>query len=230
MLCRPTAAGTASAPTGSGGFRSLNWLSGLVSAAASTFGMRMLFCRDGIGSTATRATAAATIMPAEELLDLLGRSIVDFLDSADEVEVFACQGVVEVEYDDFFLDLEDATTDDLPVGRVQGQRSTFDDQSIELAFAVDEDLTGQLLDSFFRRLAIGIFALEDEVELVPCLEAEELLLEGGQHHTHALDVLQRTVGGGLLHQDTLVLITDVQLVVECDELIRCYRHNLHYDI
>ena len=176
------------------------------------------------------ATAAATIMPAEELLDLLGRSIVDFLDSADEVEVFACQGVVEVEYDDFFLDLEDATTDDLPVGRVQGQRSTFDDQSIELAFAVYEDLTGQLLDSFVRRLAVGIFALEDEVELVPCLEAEELLLEGGQHHTHALDVLQRTVGGGLLHQDTLVLITDVQLVVECDELIRCYRHNLHYDI
>ena len=34
----------------------------------------------------------------------------------------------------------------------------------------------------------------------------------------------------MLHQDTLVLITDVQLVVECDELIRCYRHNLHYDI
>lgn len=176
------------------------------------------------------ATAAATIMPAEELLDLLGRSIVDFLDSADEVEVFACQGVVEVEYDDFVLDLEDATTDDLSVGRVQGQRSTFDDQSIELAFAVYEDLTGQLLDSFFRRLAVGIFALEDEVELVPCLEAEELLLERGQHHTHALDVLQRTVGGSLLHQDTLVLITDVQLVVECDELIRCYRHNLHYDI
>ena len=176
------------------------------------------------------ATAAATIMPAEELLDLLGRSIVDFLDSADEVEVFACQGVVEVEYDDFFLDLEDATTDDLPVGRVQGQRSTFDDQSIELAFAVDEDLTGQLLDGFVGRLTVGIFALEDEVELVPCLEAEELLLEGGQHHTHALDVLQRTVGGGLLHQDTLVLITDVQFVVECDELIRCYRHNLHYDI
>ena len=176
------------------------------------------------------ATAAATIMPAEELLDLLGRGIVDFLDSADEVEVFACQGVVEVEYDDFVLDLEDATTDDLPVGRVQGQRSTFDDQSIELAFAVYEDLTGQLLDSFFRRLAVGIFALEDEVKLVPCLEAEELLLEGGQHHAHALDVLQRTVGGGLLHQDTLVLITDVQLVVECDELIRCYRHNLHYDI
>ena len=176
------------------------------------------------------ATAAATIMPAEELLDLLGRGIVDFLDSADEVEVFACQGVVEVEYDDFVLDLEDATTDDLPVGRVQGQRSTFDDQSIELAFAVYEDLTGQLLDSFVRRLAVGILALEDEVELVPCLEAEELLLEGGQHHTHTLDVLQRTVGGGLLHQDTLVLITDVQLVVECDELIRCYRHNLHYDI
>ena len=176
------------------------------------------------------ATAAATIMPAEELLDLLGRSIVDFLDSADEVEVFACQGVVEVEYDDFFLDLEDATTDDLPVGRVQGQRSTFDDQSIELAFAVYEDLTGQLLDGFVRRLTVGLFALEDEVELVPCLEAEELLLEGGQHHTHTLDVLQRTVGGGLLHQDTLVLITDVQLVVECDELIRCYRHNLHYDI
>ena len=176
------------------------------------------------------ATAAATIMPAEELLDLLGRSIVDFLDSADEVEVFACQGVVEVEYDDFVLDLEDATTDDLPVGRVQGQRSTFDDQSIKLAFAVDEDLTGQLLDGFVGRLTVGIFALEDEVELVPCLEAEELLLEGGQHHTHALDVLQRTVGGGLLHQDTLVLITDVQLVVECDELIRCYRHNLHYDI
>ena len=176
------------------------------------------------------ATAAATIMPAEELLDLLGRSIMDFLDRADEVEVFACQGVVEVEYDDFFLDLEDATTDDLPVGRVQGQRSTFDDQSIELAFAVDEDLTGQLLDGFVRRLTVGIFALEDEVELVPCLEAEELLLEGGQHHTHTLDVLQRTVGGGLLHQDTLVLITDVQLVVECDELIRCYRHNLHYDI
>ena len=176
------------------------------------------------------ATAAATIMPAEELLDLLGRSIVDFLDSADEVEVFACQRVVEVEYDDFVLDLEDATTDDLPVGRVQGQRSTFDDQSIELAFAVYEDLTGQLLDSFFRRLTVGIFALEDEVKLVPCLEAEELLLEGGQHHTHTLDVLQRTVGGGLLHQDTLVLITDVQLVVECDELIRCYRHNLHYDI
>ena len=176
------------------------------------------------------ATAAATIMPAEELLDLLGRSIVNFLDSADEVEVFACQGVVEVEYDDFVLDLQDATTDDLSVGRVQGQRSTFDDQSIELAFAVYEDLTGQLLDSFFRRLAVGIFALEDEVELVPCLEAEELLLKGGQHHTHTLDVLQRTVGGGLLHQDTLVLITDVQLVVECDELIRCYRHNLHYDI
>ena len=176
------------------------------------------------------ATAAATIMPAEELLDLLGRSIMDFLDRADEVEVFACQGVVEVEYDDFFLDLEDATTDDLPVGRVQGQRSTFDDQSIELAFAVDEDLTGQLLDSFVRRLTVGLFVLEDEVELVPCLEAEELLLEGGQHHTHTLDVLQRTVGGGLLHQDTLVLITDVQLVVECDELIRCYRHNLHYDI
>ena len=176
------------------------------------------------------ATAAATIMPAEELLDLLGRSIVDFLDSADEVEVFACQRVVEVEYDDFFLDLEDATTDDLPVGRVQGQRSTFDDQSIELAFAVYEDLTGQLLNGFVRRLTVGIFALEDEVELVPCLEAEELLLEGGQHHTHALDVLQRTVGGGLLHQDTLILITDVQLVVECDELIRCYRHNLHYDI
>ena len=176
------------------------------------------------------ATAAATIMPAEELLDLLGRGIVDFLDSADEVEVFACQGVVEVEYDDFVLDLEDTTTDDLPVGRVQGQRSTFDDQSIELAFAVYEDLTGQLLDSFVRRLAVGILALEDEVELVPCLEAEELLLEGGQHHTHTLDVLQRTVGGGLLHQDTLVLITDVQLVVECDELIRCYRHNLHYDI
>ena len=176
------------------------------------------------------ATAAATIMPAEELLDLLGRSIVDFLDSADEVEVFACQRVVEVEYDDFFLDLEDATTDDLPVGRVQGQRSTFDDQSIELAFAVYEDLTGQLLNGFVRRLTVGIFALEDEVELVPCLEAEELLLEGGQHHTHAPDVLQRTVGGGLLHQDTLVLITDVQLVVECDELIRCYRHNLHYDI
>ena len=176
------------------------------------------------------ATAAATIMPAEELLDLLGRSIMDFLDRADEVEVFACQGVVEVEYDDFFLDLEDATTDDLPVGRVQGQRSTFDDQSIELAFAVDEDLTGQLLDGFVRRLTVGLFALEDEVELVPCLEAEELLLEGGQHHTHTLDVLQRTVGGGLLHQDTLVLITDVQLVVKCDELIRCYRHNLHYDI
>ena len=36
------------------------------------------------------ATAAVTIMSAEELLDLLGRSIVDFLDSADEVEVFAC--------------------------------------------------------------------------------------------------------------------------------------------
>ena len=176
------------------------------------------------------ATAAATIMSSEELLDLLGRSIVDFLDSADEVEVFACQGMVEVEYDDFVLDLEDATTDDLPVGRVQGQRSTFDDQSIELAFAVYEDLTGELLDGFVRRLAVGIFALEDEVELVPCLEAEELLLEGGQHHAHALDVLQRTVGGGLLHQDTLVLITDVQLVVECDELIRCYRHNLHYDI
>ena len=176
------------------------------------------------------ATAAATIMPAEELLDLLGRSIVDFLDSADEVEVFACQGVVEVEYDDFVLDLEDATTDDLPIGRVQGQRSTFDDQSIELAFAVYEDLTGQLLDSFFRRLAVGIFALEDEVELVPCLETEEFLLKGWEHHTHTLDVLQWTVGSGLLHQDALVLIADIQLVVECDELIRCYRHNLHYDI
>ena len=177
----------------------------------------------------TTATAAA-LVTTEELLDLLGRSIVDFLDSADEVEVFACQRVVEVEYDDFVLDLEDATTDDLPVGRVQGQRSTFDDQSIKLAFAVDEDITGQLLYGFVGRLTVGIFALEDEVELVPCLEAEELLLEGRQHHAHALDVLQRTVGGGLLHQDTLVLITDVQLVVECDELIRCYRHNLHYDI
>ena len=59
MLCRPTAAGTASAPTRSGGFRSLNWLSGVVPTAASTFGMRVLICRDGIGSTATRATAAA---------------------------------------------------------------------------------------------------------------------------------------------------------------------------
>ena len=196
----------------------------LVAATATTFFVAFVIV------IVVAATAAATIMPAEELLDLLGRSIVDFLDSADEVEVFACQRVVEVEYDDFVLDLEDATTDDLPVGRVQGQRSTFDDQSIKLAFAVDEDLTGQLLDGFVGRLTVGIFALEDEVELVPCLEAEELLLEGGQHHTHALDVLQRTVGGGLLHQDTLVLITDVQFVVECDELIRCYRHNLHYDI
>ena len=66
------------------------------------------------------ATAAATIMPAEELLDLLGRSIMDFLDRADEVEVFACQGVVEVEYDDFFLDLEDAPRMISPSGVCRG--------------------------------------------------------------------------------------------------------------
>ena len=59
MLCRPTAAGTASAPTGGGRFRSLNRLSGVVPAAASTFGMRMLFCRDGIGTASARATAAS---------------------------------------------------------------------------------------------------------------------------------------------------------------------------
>ena len=60
MLCRPTAAGTASAPTGGSGFRNLNRLSGIVPTTASTFGMRMLFCRDGIGTAAARATAAAT--------------------------------------------------------------------------------------------------------------------------------------------------------------------------
>ena len=138
--------------------------------------------------------------------------------------------MVEVKDNDLLLNLEDATTDDLSIGRMQGKRSTFDDQCIEIAFAVDEDFTGKLLDSFVRRLAVSIFALEDEVELVSSLETEELLLKGRQHHTHTLDVLQRAVGSRLLHQDALVLIADIQFVVECDELIRCYRHNLHYDI
>ena len=123
------------------------------------------------------AATAAAIMPAEELLDLLGRSIVDVLDSADEVEVFACQRVVEVEYDDFVLDLEDATTDDLPVGRVQGQRSTFDDQSIELAFAVDEDLTGQLLDGFVGRLTVG--NLRTKSNLSPALRPKSCFSKAG---------------------------------------------------
>ena len=65
------------------------------------------------------ATAAATIMPAEELLDLLGRSIMYILDRTDEVKIFACQRMIEVHDDDLFLDLYDATTDDLPVGRVK---------------------------------------------------------------------------------------------------------------
>ena len=138
--------------------------------------------------------------------------------------------MVEVKDDYLFLDLEDATTDDLPIGCVQGQRSTFDYQSIELTFAIDEDFTRELLYSFVRGFAVGIFTLEDEVELVSSLETEELFLKGRQHHTHTLDVLQRAVGSRLLHQDALVLIADIQFVVECDELIRCYRHNLHYDI
>ena len=138
--------------------------------------------------------------------------------------------MVEVKDDYLFLNLKDATTDDLPIGCVQGQRSTFDYQSIELTFAIDEDFTRELLYSFVRGFAVGIFTLEDEVELVSSLETEEFLLEGREHHTHALDVFQWTVWGRLLHQDTLVLIADIQFVVECDELIRCYRHNLHYDI
>ena len=176
------------------------------------------------------ATTATAVVSAEELFDLFGRSIVDFLDRADEVEVFASQWMVEVEDDYLILNLKDATTDDLPIGCVQGKRSTFDDQSIEIAFAIDEDFTRELLYSFIGGFAVGIFALEDEVELVPSLETEELLLEGRQHHTHTLDVLQRAVGSRLLHQDALVLIADIQFVVESDELIRCYRHNLHYDI
>lgn len=66
------------------------------------------------------ATAATTtIVTAEELLDLLGRSVMYILDRADEVKIFACQGMIEVHDDDLFLDLYDATTDDLPVGRVK---------------------------------------------------------------------------------------------------------------
>ena len=138
--------------------------------------------------------------------------------------------MVEVKDDYLFLDLEDATSDDLPIGCVQGQCSTFDYQSIEITFAINEDFTRELLYSFVRWFAVGIFTLEDEVELVSSLETEKFLLEGREHHTHALDVFQWTVWGRLLHQDTLVLIADIQFVVECDELIRCYRHNLHYDI
>ena len=36
------------------------------------------------------AATAAAIMSAEELLDLLGRSIMYILDRADEVKIFAC--------------------------------------------------------------------------------------------------------------------------------------------
>ena len=66
------------------------------------------------------ATAAATtIVTAEELLDLLGGSVMYILDRADEVKIFACQRMIEVHDDDLLLDLYDATTDDLPVGRVK---------------------------------------------------------------------------------------------------------------
>ena len=66
------------------------------------------------------ATATATtIVSAEELLDLLRRSIMYILNRADEVKIFTCQRMVEVHDDDLLLDLYDATTDDLPVGRVK---------------------------------------------------------------------------------------------------------------
>ena len=115
------------------------------------------------------AATAATFVSAEELLDLLRRSIMYVLDRADEVKVFACQRVVEVQDDNFFLDLYDTTTDDLPVGRVQRQGSALDDKSIELTFAIEEDLTGEFLDRFVYGLTVGFFALEDEVKLVPSL-------------------------------------------------------------
>ena len=91
--------------------------------------------------------------------------------------------------------------------------------------SIEEDLTRKCLYGFSLRLSIGIFALEDEVKLIANLQAKELLLEGREHHAHALDILEGTVGGGFLHEGTFVLIADVQFVLASDELVRCYRHN-----
>ena len=174
-------------------------------AAASTTAVLLLFALFMVVTTAT----SAAVMTAEELLNLFRCRFVDLTYRSDKVKIFASKRVIEVEDDDVFLDFDDATTDDLPVWGVHRQGSTFDDELIELPRSIEEDLTRECLYGFSLRLSIGIFALEDKVKLIANLQAKELLLEGGEHHAHALDILEGTVGGGFLHEGTFVLIADV---------------------
>lgn len=60
----------------------------LVAATATTAAAVLLVFMTFV--VMTTAAAAATIMTSEEGLDLLGRSLMDIVDLADEVELFAC--------------------------------------------------------------------------------------------------------------------------------------------
>lgn len=60
----------------------------LVAATATTAAVVLLVLMTFV--VMTTATAAATIMASEEGLDLLGRSLMDIVDLADEVELLAC--------------------------------------------------------------------------------------------------------------------------------------------
>lgn len=62
----------------------------LVATAATTAAVVLLVLMSFVIMTTATAATAATIMTSEEGLDLLGRSLMDIVDLADEVEFFAC--------------------------------------------------------------------------------------------------------------------------------------------
>ena len=139
---------------------------------------------------------AFSVQPVGQLF--LGR-IADSDHLAGKMQFFAGQVVVEVHLDAVGVYFDHLARNHA-AGLVHHRNHLSDNEQLLLELAVDfENMLGQFDDRLLVVDAVALFRADLETELVTGFMAFQALLEAGDHHVGAVDVLQRMPLGALVY-------------------------------
>lgn len=145
------------------------------------------FAATSATTTAVAATASAAFA-GKHLKDALNLVVGGFaaLDNlALEVELLACQGMVEVDDDVFLANALNETVEALTLCVLQGYDGTFVDVLAVNLSVYLEDAAWNLLYEVGVVLAIALLDIQGEVEGVALIEGDDVCLEGVERNTQS---------------------------------------------
>lgn len=145
------------------------------------------------------AATTATLMRIADCLQFVLGCLANILDVADEMEIFSCQRMVEIDGHEEFRDGCNLGVDDLSVCGLERNDCTFiNTLGIKLAIAVEEDWLRQFANSLLVVVAVGVGIADGEVEVCACFQSFQLSLKGVEHHSFAVAIYEGMLQRSLL--------------------------------